>query len=196
MILQLSLEASTSSRQPEASSASTEPAPAVAQCLEVVAEGTNPTVDIVAVHGLHRHLEKTWAAGNGGNWLRDLLSDDLPNARATFLLAFCAAADGIFEQRCRMLVQSLEGLSLALATTGAYLYQVSTTFADYLRLYNASWPRLQQKAPEQLSYEDRAPYSTHIEKAWGLEHSTVNNLDNLYCKLDRLDEAEKMFQCT
>jgi hypothetical protein len=60
----------------------------------------------------------------------------------------------------RTLVQQLDGLPLALATAGAYLYQVSTSFADYLRLYNASWLRLQQKTPKLLSYEDRALYST------------------------------------
>jgi hypothetical protein len=54
----------------------------------------------------------------------------------------------------RTLVQQLDGLPLALATAGAYLYQVSTSFADYLRLYRASWLRLQQKTPQLLSYED------------------------------------------
>jgi hypothetical protein len=33
------------------------------------------------VHGLNGHCEKTWTAGNGVNWLRDLLPHDLPNAR-------------------------------------------------------------------------------------------------------------------
>jgi tetratricopeptide (TPR) repeat protein len=47
---------------------------------------------------------------------------------------------------------------------------VSTSFADYLGLYNASWLRLQQQTPELLSYEDRALYSTwdisldHVKK--------------------------------
>jgi tetratricopeptide (TPR) repeat protein len=68
------------------------------------------------------------------------------------------------------LVQELDGLPLALATAGAYLYQVSTSFADYIGLYNASWLRLQQQTPELLSYEDRALYSTwdisldHVKK--------------------------------
>ncbi|KAF2022898.1 tetratricopeptide repeat domain-containing protein [Setomelanomma holmii] len=70
-------ELSTSS----ASSASAEPAAAVAHGLQVVAEGTNPTIDIVAVHGLNGHCEKTWTADNSINWLRDLLPHDLPNAR-------------------------------------------------------------------------------------------------------------------
>ncbi|KAF1936850.1 hypothetical protein EJ02DRAFT_413325 [Clathrospora elynae] len=61
--------------------ASAEPAAAVAQGLQVVAEGIDPMIDIVAVHGLNGHFEKTWTAGNGVNWLRDLLPRDLPNAR-------------------------------------------------------------------------------------------------------------------
>jgi hypothetical protein len=72
---------------PELSSASTgsaEPAATAAQGLQVVCEGTAPVIDIVAVHGLDGHREKTWTAGSGAdsvNWLRDLLPHDLPNAR-------------------------------------------------------------------------------------------------------------------
>src|SRR3989440_7402128 len=36
---------------------------------------------IVAVHGLNGHREKTWTAANGVHWLRDLLPNDIPNAR-------------------------------------------------------------------------------------------------------------------
>ena len=39
---------------------------------------------MVAVHGLNRHREKTWTAGNsvhGANWLRNLLPHNLLNAR-------------------------------------------------------------------------------------------------------------------
>ena len=35
----------------------------------------------MAVHGLNGHREKTWTAGNGVHWLRDLLPHDLPGAR-------------------------------------------------------------------------------------------------------------------
>ncbi|KAH7061760.1 hypothetical protein BKA63DRAFT_194159 [Paraphoma chrysanthemicola] len=59
-----------------ATSASSEPAATVIHGLQVLCEGTNPIVDIVAVHGLNGHCEKTWTAGNGVNWLHDL-----PNAR-------------------------------------------------------------------------------------------------------------------
>ncbi|RYO22803.1 hypothetical protein AA0113_g12761 [Alternaria arborescens] len=67
-----------------ASPPSVQAAGAVLQGLQVVCEGTNPVIDIVAVHGLNGQCEKTWTAGNGidsVNWLRDLLPHDLPNAR-------------------------------------------------------------------------------------------------------------------
>ncbi|KAI2488241.1 hypothetical protein Ptr902_02374 [Pyrenophora tritici-repentis] len=60
---------------------------AVLQGLQVVCEGTDPVIDIVAVHSLNGHCEKMWTAGSGVdsvdsvNWLRDLLPQDLPNAR-------------------------------------------------------------------------------------------------------------------
>jgi tetratricopeptide (TPR) repeat protein len=72
-------------------------------------------------------------------------------------------------------------LPLALATAGAYLYQVSTSFADYLKLYNKSWLRLQQKTPELLSYEDRALYST-----WGISLDHVKQQSPLAAKLLQL----------
>ncbi|KAK4141202.1 uncharacterized protein C8A04DRAFT_39242 [Dichotomopilus funicola] len=68
-------EASTTSAAPVAVS---DPCP---QGLEIVTEGINPTVDIVAVHGLNGHRDKTWTASNGVHWLRDLLPHDIPHAR-------------------------------------------------------------------------------------------------------------------
>ncbi|KAJ0100671.1 hypothetical protein J7T55_011185 [Diaporthe amygdali] len=41
----------------------------------------SPVVDIVAVHGLNGHREKTWTAPKGVHWLRDLLPADIPHAR-------------------------------------------------------------------------------------------------------------------
>ncbi|KAF2190539.1 hypothetical protein K469DRAFT_387619 [Zopfia rhizophila CBS 207.26] len=78
----LSSKAKTPTK-PSTSSASAElaeRASEVPQGLQVVAEGINPIVDIV-VHGLNGHRDKTWTASNGVNWLRDLLPQDLPNAR-------------------------------------------------------------------------------------------------------------------
>jgi hypothetical protein len=41
-----------------------------------------------------------------------------------------------------------------------YLRETLITFDDYLRLYKASWLKLQQMTPSLESYEDRALYST------------------------------------
>ncbi|EXM13252.1 hypothetical protein FOTG_18293 [Fusarium oxysporum f. sp. vasinfectum 25433] len=64
-------------------SPSATPSPAVVhpQGLDVLSEGTDPIVDIVAIHGLNGHREKTWTAEDGIHWLRDLLPDDAPRAR-------------------------------------------------------------------------------------------------------------------
>ncbi|KAF2176037.1 hypothetical protein K469DRAFT_608537, partial [Zopfia rhizophila CBS 207.26] len=51
------------------------------QGLQEVAEGINPIVDIVAVHSLNGHRDKTWTASNGVNWLRDFHPQDLPKTR-------------------------------------------------------------------------------------------------------------------
>ncbi|KAK8016653.1 hypothetical protein PG993_014842 [Apiospora rasikravindrae] len=49
--------------------------------LKVLAEGTDPSIDIVAVHGLNGHREKTWEADSGVLWLRDFLPEDFDDAR-------------------------------------------------------------------------------------------------------------------
>ena len=54
----------------------------------------------------------------------------------------------------------LDGLPLALSTAGAYLEHVTTSFAEYLRLYEASWLKLQKTSPRLSSYEDRSLYTT------------------------------------
>ncbi|CCA69054.2 hypothetical protein PIIN_02913, partial [Serendipita indica DSM 11827] len=46
-----------------------------------MAPGIDPVVDIVAIHGLQGHRDKTWTSDNGVCWLRDLLPSDFPNAR-------------------------------------------------------------------------------------------------------------------
>jgi tetratricopeptide (TPR) repeat protein len=60
----------------------------------------------------------------------------------------------------KALVSKLDGLPLALATAGAYLEHVSTTFAQYLQLYEALWLKLQATSPTLSSYEDRSLYTT------------------------------------
>ncbi|PVF91422.1 hypothetical protein CPB86DRAFT_878527 [Serendipita vermifera] len=43
--------------------------------------GQNPLIDIIAIHGLDGHRERSWTAENGTMWLRDLLPLDIPSAR-------------------------------------------------------------------------------------------------------------------
>lgn len=58
------------------------------------------------------------------------------------------------------LVKELDGLPLALSTAGTYLEHVSTSFSEYLRLYKASWLKLQTTSPRLGAYEDRSLYAT------------------------------------
>ncbi|KAM0124186.1 hypothetical protein ACHAO1_011111 [Botrytis cinerea] len=58
------------------------------------------------------------------------------------------------------LVKELDGLPLALSTAGVYLKHVTTSFSDYLQLYNKSWLKLQTKSLRLYSYEDRTLYTT------------------------------------
>ncbi|KIN06734.1 hypothetical protein OIDMADRAFT_156216 [Oidiodendron maius Zn] len=58
------------------------------------------------------------------------------------------------------LVAKLDGLPLALSTAGTYLEHVTTSFSEYLRLYEESWVKLQATSPPLNSYEDRSLYTT------------------------------------
>ncbi|KAK1807232.1 hypothetical protein LTR12_018424 [Friedmanniomyces endolithicus] len=58
------------------------------------------------------------------------------------------------------LVKRLDGLPLALATTGSYLDQVTVSVAEYLSLYESSWLQLHENDPGLDTYEDRTLYST------------------------------------
>ncbi|KAH9210981.1 hypothetical protein DL95DRAFT_437398 [Leptodontidium sp. 2 PMI_412] len=60
----------------------------------------------------------------------------------------------------KALVAKLDGLPLALSTAGAYLEHVTMSFAEYLRLYEMSWLKLQTTSPRLSSYEDRSLYTT------------------------------------
>ena len=80
-----------------------------------------------------------------------------------------------------MLAEELDGFPLALATAGAYLNQVSISFADYLRLYKQSWIKLQKTSPVLGSYEDRTLHST-----WQISFDYVEQRNPLSAKLLRL----------
>jgi hypothetical protein len=58
------------------------------------------------------------------------------------------------------LVKELDSLPLALSTAGAYLEYVLMTLSEYLRLYKASWLKLQTTSLQLESYEDRSLYTT------------------------------------
>ncbi|KAI1085938.1 P-loop containing nucleoside triphosphate hydrolase protein [Rostrohypoxylon terebratum] len=86
------------------------------------------------------------------------------------------------DEAARTLVQRLDGLPLALVTAGAYLKGVpSTTFADYLTLYEASWRQLQESSPKILSYVDRALYST-----WNISFTHIQHQNPASAMLLRL----------
>ncbi|KAF1953171.1 hypothetical protein CC80DRAFT_451183, partial [Byssothecium circinans] len=58
----------------------------MANYLKTLVPGTDPKIDIVAVHGLNpkgkgKHGEGTWTAPNGKLWLRDFLALKIPEAR-------------------------------------------------------------------------------------------------------------------
>jgi len=86
----------------------------------------------------------------------------------------------ILDPHARELATKLDGLPLALATAGAYLSQVSTSLADYLRYYNSSWLRLQETSPELSSYED-ALYST-----WNISYKHIHSRNESAGKLLQL----------
>ncbi|OCL01786.1 hypothetical protein AOQ84DRAFT_206150 [Glonium stellatum] len=49
--------------------------------IKVLVPGGTPLIDIVAVHGLDGHREKSWTADNGVLWLQVLLPEHIPDAR-------------------------------------------------------------------------------------------------------------------
>jgi hypothetical protein len=79
------------------------------------------------------------------------------------------------------LAKELDGLSLALATAGAYLDQTARSFSDYLCLYKESWVRLKETSPELSSYKDRTLYST-----WQISFDNIKQQKPLLANLLRL----------
>jgi tetratricopeptide (TPR) repeat protein len=79
------------------------------------------------------------------------------------------------------LVKELDGLPLALSTAGAYLEHVTTSFSEYLRLYKASWLKLQSTSPRLSSYEDRSLYTT-----WQITFDRIQQQNAASAKLLKL----------
>lgn len=80
----------------------------------------------------------------------------------------------------KKLIKKLDGLPLALATAGAYLRRVSTSLADYLRIYEKSWARLHTSTPSLGSYRDRTLCST-----WQVSYQQVQKQNPLAAHLLR-----------
>ncbi|KAK9423613.1 putative Tetratricopeptide repeat domain protein [Seiridium unicorne] len=78
----------------------------------------------------------------------------------------------------KALAEKLDGLPLALATAGAYLRRVSTSFSDYLRLYQSSWASLHTSIPRLGSYGDRTLCST-----WQVSYEQVQEQNPLAAHL-------------
>lgn len=76
------------------------------------------------------------------------------------------------------LAETLDGLPLALATAGTYLYHAAMDVGDYIRLYHASWDQLQETSPGLSSYEDRTLYST-----WQISYDRVCQQNQLSAQL-------------
>ena len=79
------------------------------------------------------------------------------------------------------LVKELDGLPLALSTAGVYLELVTTSFSDYLRLYKASWLKLQTTSPLLNSYEDRTLHTT-----WQITFDRIQQQNRASAKLLKL----------
>jgi hypothetical protein len=78
-------------------------------------------------------------------------------------------------------VKVLDGLPLALSTAGAYLEHVATSFADYHRMYKASWLDVQRSSPQVTTYEDGSLYTT-----WQLSLDQITREDECAAKLVKL----------
>jgi tetratricopeptide (TPR) repeat protein len=91
----------------------------------------------------------------------------------------------------------LDGLPLALATAGAYLDQVAISLSDYLRLYKASWLKLQELSPELDSYEDRRLYTTWDISLDHVKHQNklAANLLQLWAYFDNQDIWFELLHC-
>jgi tetratricopeptide (TPR) repeat protein len=79
------------------------------------------------------------------------------------------------------LAKELDGLPLALVTTGAYLRQVSTRLDVYLCHYRTSWSKLQMKSRRLLSYQDRTLHNT-----WNISLKHIENQNKSAGQLLRL----------
>ena len=72
----------------------------------------------------------------------------------------------------------LDGLPLALATAGSFLFQASMPASKYLQYHNTSWLELQRMSPKLFSYEDQTIYTT-----WNMSYIHIRKADMSAAKL-------------
>ncbi|ERF69365.1 hypothetical protein EPUS_08636 [Endocarpon pusillum Z07020] len=75
----------------------------------------------------------------------------------------------------------LDGLPLALATAGSYLSQTTSTFGDYLQLYEDKLEELEQNSEGLLEYDDRRLWTT-----WAISLKQIESHDPEAVKLMQL----------
>ncbi|KAK5702445.1 hypothetical protein LTR17_022300 [Elasticomyces elasticus] len=110
--------------------------------------------------------------GNGTSKARLGVGED------TFLSPVMHLPDLATDLDVTALVKELDGLPLALATTGAYLEQASVSVATYLRLYKASSSRLHEDDAGLETYEHRTLYST-----WRISLERIQQQNELSAKV-------------
>jgi tetratricopeptide (TPR) repeat protein len=90
----------------------------------------------------------------------------------------------VIDAEANKLAKRLDGLPLALTTTGAYINQTAETFASYLQMYEESWNDLAENDDELQEYgnnERRTLYST-----WNLSLKQIEAQDPEAVKLLQL----------
>ncbi|KAK7937620.1 uncharacterized protein PG986_014488 [Apiospora aurea] len=88
------------------------------------------------------------------------------------ILAFTSHRDNIEQDEDAVKVaRRLDGLPLALSTTGAYLRGMPMTWKEYLELYEDSWSELQKESPN-LSTYDSTMYAT-----WNISFARIQKQD-------------------
>ena len=81
----------------------------------------------------------------------------------------------------KKLAERFDGLPLALATAGDYIYQTADRFGDYLQMYEQSWKDLAENSNGLMEYDNRTLYST-----WHLSLKQVTAQDPDAAKIFRL----------
>ena len=69
---------------------------------------------------------------------------------------------------CTTLLEELDGLPLALVTSGAYMYQTGASASSYLNLFREAWQLLIKRLGSPANYQDRS-----LETTWLLSYKRI-----------------------